>query len=560
MQLDPPIRLQAAATEHAFRGGHHRRQPDIAMDIRVFIPSCGNPQHTGHYIGHGQSKTVFQLQSAATGHANDSFHGAVLKLAKTEDMEPQVFQETCEASLTRFGQAVCSRIFYNCMGSEGERHQYHCWITETTIPLDEFARDQRVVKKQCTLAAFRCMLQAAACGLHLSDCHLFNFGVQITGDATEHNVVIIDAGSRGIQPPWSKAEINSKCMKKFWQWSRQEGAVNTEVEAQWRAMHDCQSCLAWADRQWRAMPRLTRTRIDTQTIQQDISARDQHASEEIKETGGYQIMKMVGGYACDGQWSESLSRACYRAARYLHVALEQSEAQILDELHSRIIDNRSEAQIEAVMATWVELARYAQDWPPTGYLGGDMTLEQTKEVLSSWTHYVLWHEQTEPQKRMTQKWHSRKDAMLYKRVVWIPVARAVIRYGMPSLQVFGCCDDATERINAAGNFARDLARWLQCFARALDVYRNTETYKKARTASRTPIETWGITGAPETSRRGLLTDGREVATHLWGAEAMPESDVSADGATEHVSEPSTATEHALLYHGSSDLLLQSRGG
>ena len=36
------------------------------------------------------------------------------------------------------------------------------------------------------------------CGLLLSDCHFFQFGVRITDNDAEHEVVIIDAGSRGV--------------------------------------------------------------------------------------------------------------------------------------------------------------------------------------------------------------------------------------------------------------------------------------------------------------------------------------------------------------------------
>ena len=510
LEWDPQIRLQAAATERGVPVGNHPRRPDIAMDIRVFIPPR-HPWHnrdveySGHYVGHGQSKTVFELQGVATEHANDSFHGAVLKLAKTKDMEPYVFQQTYEASVARFSQAVCPRLFYNCMGCEGDRNKYHSWIAEATIPLDEFVRDHRANKKQCTLAAYRCILRAAACGLHLSDCHFFNFGVRVTSDATEHIVVIIDAGSRGMEPAWSKQKMTTKCMKKFWHHARQECADDAEMENHWRANWDCQSCLEWADSKWQAMPRLTWTRIDTQTIKWQISATERRTLVEIKQTGGYKIMKMVGSFACDGQWNESLSRACYRAARCLDVILENAEALIMDELHSRIADNRNENQIHAVMATWAELRRYAEDWPPTGYTSGDMTWQQMREVLSNWVYHVLWHEQTEAQKRVTKKWHSRQEAMLYKKAAWIPAAHAVIQYGFPKLQdATFWYDDTAERINALGDFARDLARWLQRFARGLVAYRDTEAYKKARHASRTPIESWGLTGSSETSRRHLL--------------------------------------------------------
>ena len=67
------------------------------------------------------------------------------------------------------------------------------------------------------------MLTAATHGFYLSDSHFFNFGVLLTEDHCRHHVVIIDAGSRGIQPDeqWLKSTVNTKVMYKFWKaWAR----------------------------------------------------------------------------------------------------------------------------------------------------------------------------------------------------------------------------------------------------------------------------------------------------------------------------------------------------
>ena len=42
-------------------------------------------EYYGEYLGHGQSKTAFELN-----HPGARFHGQVLKLAKADDMEPSV--------------------------------------------------------------------------------------------------------------------------------------------------------------------------------------------------------------------------------------------------------------------------------------------------------------------------------------------------------------------------------------------------------------------------------------------------------------------------------------
>ena len=88
------------------------------------------------------------------------------------------------------------------------------------------------IKSRCSLAAFRCMLNAAVHGLYLSDCHFFNFGVQLTENATEHLVVIIDAGSRGIHNDgrWKKSQINSTVMHKFWKACIKMSAMNPQIQ------------------------------------------------------------------------------------------------------------------------------------------------------------------------------------------------------------------------------------------------------------------------------------------------------------------------------------------
>ena len=60
-------------------------------------------------------------------------------------------------------------------------------------------------------------IKVAQHGLYLSDCHFYNFGVQLSDNAEEHTVLIIDAGSRRIHPEkqWPKSEITQEVMHKF---------------------------------------------------------------------------------------------------------------------------------------------------------------------------------------------------------------------------------------------------------------------------------------------------------------------------------------------------------
>ena len=80
--------------------------------------------------------------------------------------------------------------------------------------MDKFAAVDEADKEMCVLAACRCIVRAALAGLLLSDCHFFNFGVRITRSATEHEAVIIDAGSRGVadRVP-TKSEVNRSMRK-----------------------------------------------------------------------------------------------------------------------------------------------------------------------------------------------------------------------------------------------------------------------------------------------------------------------------------------------------------
>ena len=78
------------------------------------------------------------------------------------------------------------------MDSDSGKRLHGC-ITDRTIPLDEFCRQEdNANKSKCGFAALCCILDAALHGSCLSDCHFFNLGVQLTGNATDHLVVIID--------------------------------------------------------------------------------------------------------------------------------------------------------------------------------------------------------------------------------------------------------------------------------------------------------------------------------------------------------------------------------
>ena len=88
----------------------------------------------------------------------------------------------------------------------------------------------------------------------MSDCHFFNFGLLVTNDATEHHVVIIDAGSKGIRrgTPWKKSEVNTTVMKKFWKHCIKEEATSPESEQIWQKPgNTVEACLQEATDLWK---------------------------------------------------------------------------------------------------------------------------------------------------------------------------------------------------------------------------------------------------------------------------------------------------------------------
>ena len=213
--LDPEIRFFKLNTVDEDYKDNHSRIPDLSADIRVVFSSDGE-EYTGAYISHGRSKTVFVIRSCSR--KKGRFDGAVLKISRKHDIEPDVMRQV---------QELTPKLFYECMGKDG-RDEYHCWVIERCIPLNRLAVLQSTCNKQaCVLAACRCIAKAALRRLLLSDCHYYNFGLRRTGNEKEHEVVIIDVGSRGIAKSVpAKADVNL-AMNKLWRWSKEEIQAST---------------------------------------------------------------------------------------------------------------------------------------------------------------------------------------------------------------------------------------------------------------------------------------------------------------------------------------------
>ena len=114
-------------------------------------------------------------------------------------------------------------------------------------------------KERCVLAACRCIARAAQkYRLCVSDCHYFNFGVRITADAGEHEVVIIDVGSRGIaESVVGKGKVN-ECMWKLWKWTRQELLTSPDkTQELWYSEQTLEDVIKRLDTAWQDQPYLT---------------------------------------------------------------------------------------------------------------------------------------------------------------------------------------------------------------------------------------------------------------------------------------------------------------
>jgi hypothetical protein len=488
LQKDPEVHPTAARVKK-----HSYRPPDVGIGILISIPCYragrASPEmieYCGQYCGHGASKTAFELN-----HPGARFHGKVLKVARKRDMEPSVFMEAAELGLA-------TRIYYNCDGVDADTgHCFHCWITDRTIPLDEFCRDENANKSSCSLAAFRCMLRAAHHGFYLSDCHFFNFGVIIdatenatehlvaTENATEHLVVIIDAGSRGIdrETLWAKRDINQKVMHKFWKACDEVSASCDKLQAMWKDSYNVEQCLQRASSEWQKWPFLTDVQERTSAILEAMFAKDRFRRSTAHSKSSYKMMELVGRFTAPDQWSSACFWECYRASEELQSELFTEQSNILDELYSRITTSRArDEELQNVMIFWGKLNEYRERECRRMMQSSEdqaVTAEQASSMLENFKHYKLWHELTyEQRRRKSAKQHAALNAILHKKAGWTHAARAIMQMGLPKLEQPAQSDDATEHINALGQFARDMAKWLVSFAHNMHTYRQTEEYQK----------------------------------------------------------------------------------
>ena len=127
--------------------GNHARAPDLSPNIKVVFPGPARTEYIGVYLNHGKNKTVFLLKSC---NECDLYHGDVLKVAREKDGEPAVFRclkETCYEAFT-----LVPDVLYERNGFDNQE-EYHCWITERCIPLNQIVESSYANKEICVLSS-----------------------------------------------------------------------------------------------------------------------------------------------------------------------------------------------------------------------------------------------------------------------------------------------------------------------------------------------------------------------------------------------------------------------
>jgi len=210
-------------------------------------------------------------------------------------------------------------------------------------------------------------------------------------------------------------------------------------------------------------------------------AKDSFRRSVAHAKSAYKIMELVGRYTAEDQWSAACALVCYRASEELLSELFSEEENILDQLYERITHTRVEEEdLHDVMVFWGRLHAYREHECRRMLQNSDeqsVTSDQAFQMLESFKYYELWYDLTWRQQH-GQSWRSTLNTILHKRAGWTHAAKAIMKYGLPKLEQPAQPDDATEHINALGQFARDMAKWLQKSASGMHAYTQTDGYHK----------------------------------------------------------------------------------
>ena len=459
------------------------RKPDVGIGVKIqLFATNGTVQHFyGEYAGHGLHKTAFLLRedrqvskksASATEHA-PQFEGKVLKLAKKKDLEPDVFRRGSSLGVTT------SLLFETTAIDTDTDQHYHCWITDRCIPLDKICKQHTVIPCNCAIGIYYCLLRAAAAQLYITDCGFQNFGL-VVNDATEHSIVVIDAGYQPFKnQAWSKKEVNWKVMHKFWKFCEKQSAVIPELQSHWRCCGTVSDALSRANQEWQKIRQsISGASIQANAIAAAITNREEQTLALAKETPAYQIISAVGRAVAKFHWCDTCAAQCCKASDSLCLGLSISDQAEITELHSRL---RGEtAALDERIEFWMQIDEFRQQHTDVDAL----SKEEADALLFRFRTKILWHELTPEQAELP--WH-RQNSILFKilrdRAGYKHAAAAVMRYGLPRLMLPGGTDDIEEQMIILAQFASSMVKWLQNFAGGMRSLSESKQYQKQKADS-----------------------------------------------------------------------------
>ena len=111
-------------------------------------------------------------------------------------------------------------------------------------------------------------------------------------------------------------------------------------------------------------------------IQHRVNATERDAIEHATQSSHYKMLRMVGSFRCQDQWSSDLDRACYRATQRFRVNLTTAEMDVIGELYSRITRDRDQEEIQDVLATWCDIQSYREHHLWVMWLDADYVLSR----------------------------------------------------------------------------------------------------------------------------------------------------------------------------------------
>ena len=183
----PIIFMEEASVQHKVVKTHPRK---MVLPFTVRLTIRGR-EWEGQYCGHGIDKVAYRITSWSH----------VLKVSKSQDQEPTVFQTLQKHSL-------CTEV-YDVFNVRYTRHQhdrpgkskarkiqdeFYGWIVQYAESVDRFLASSEMAYESVTRSICSCLLNIIECSSHgfvMNDPGVYNFGI-----LEDSSVVVIDGGGK----------------------------------------------------------------------------------------------------------------------------------------------------------------------------------------------------------------------------------------------------------------------------------------------------------------------------------------------------------------------------